>query len=812
MDLNPAQKRLVEAEPSGHSLIRGVAGSGKTTVALHRALFLRRNYCFEPGDKILLVTFNRTLINYMRHLLNKLEDKDYYRNIFSSDERTVDVRTVDSLAYQYQPVKSDVRLPGNNERYSLIEECIVELRKHLDSPILDRKNIPFLLNEIKWIKACNYMELEEYQHVDRIGRQSFESGEGPQRLAKGSPARKAIYELMLLYTKKINERGHFDFLDCALAALNHASIEEKDKYTHIIIDEAQDLTRVQLELLKLLYAHKKHSSFTVIMDTAQSIYPHAWLVKGRSFTSIGFDMSGKSHILSKSNRNTRQIAQTAYGLIQDDENITGDEHYVIPSVIDKQGTEPVFRRHESEKEEARYVCARIKELTAGRYSFNDIAVIARLHQQLDYIQEHLTEAGIPCYRPRKRGEAIDERAVHLLTMHAIKGLEFKVVLIIGLNERVMPLIPGEAIHEDSKLIESNERKLLYVGMTRATEMLFLSSSGTPSPFIAGIEAMLRLSHRAKIKSFYRVNPEDYLFRDRLHSLWSSEEKVRQWMLKELLHTYGYPLLLIDLEYKVSSFSGTGGSVDIVIYKHGSRAPDIFIETKAPGSDLAKGCRPLESYMSHCRSCRYGVLTDGTEMQVIDQDFSEVDDIPAYIPSPQMPQVEEYYYTEVRAPRGHRFIFDGFFPGTIIEKMDEAEREFGAADLVEIPVFHRIAAGAPGFMNDQSEDRFCLPREWVKGKGDGRLFMLKVEGDSMIGVDINHGDYVLARKQETAENTDIVVAALGEEATLKEFMKIGGRVFLIPKNSKYSRIEVESERARVLGKVIGIVKPRRADAG
>ena len=105
------------------------------------------------------------------------------------------------------------------------------------------------------------------------------------------------------------------------------------------------------------------------------------------------------------------------------------------------------------------------------------------------------------------------------------------------------------------------------------------------------------------------------------------------------------------------------------------------------------------------------------------------------------------------------------------------------------------------MNDQAEDCFYLPREWIRG--GGRLFMLKVEGDSMTGVDINHGDYVLVRKQETAENTDIVVAALGEEATLKEFMMIGDRVYLIPKNKNYSRIEVKSEQARVLGKVLGL---------
>ena len=65
MDLNPAQKRLVEAEPSGRLI--GCGRFGNDGGAAPGPL-LRRNYCFEPGDKILLVTFNRTLINYMRHL------------------------------------------------------------------------------------------------------------------------------------------------------------------------------------------------------------------------------------------------------------------------------------------------------------------------------------------------------------------------------------------------------------------------------------------------------------------------------------------------------------------------------------------------------------------------------------------------------------------------------------------------------------------------------------------------------------------------------------------------------------------------
>ena len=59
MDLNVEQSKLVEAEPNGFTLIKGIAGSGKTTIALHRTLFLHRNYCHNPDDRILLATYNQ---------------------------------------------------------------------------------------------------------------------------------------------------------------------------------------------------------------------------------------------------------------------------------------------------------------------------------------------------------------------------------------------------------------------------------------------------------------------------------------------------------------------------------------------------------------------------------------------------------------------------------------------------------------------------------------------------------------------------------------------------------------------------------
>ncbi len=88
---------------------------------------------------------------------------------------------------------------------------------------------------------------------------------------------------------------------------------------------------------------KDYSSILFVADTAQSIYDASWLIKGRSFTSIGLDMTGKSNSLAKNYRTATQIAEAAYSLNQGDGEIMGDDNFVKPSLIDKQGTYPVFR-------------------------------------------------------------------------------------------------------------------------------------------------------------------------------------------------------------------------------------------------------------------------------------------------------------------------------------------------------------------------------------------------------------------------------------------------------------------------------------
>lgn len=118
----------------------------------------------------------------------------------------------------------------------------------------------------------------------------------------------------------------------------------------------------------------------------------------------------------------------------------------------------------------------------------------------------------------------------------------------------------------------------------------------------------------------------------------------------------------------------------------------------------------------------------------------------------------------------------------------------------VPVLGRIAAGGPILAEEAVETVFPLPQELV---GDGELFLLRVAGDSMVDAAICDGDWVVVRRQQTAESGEIVAALLEDEATVKTLKRSGGHVWLMPHNPAYEPIP--GDDARVLGKVVTVLR-------
>jgi repressor LexA len=134
----------------------------------------------------------------------------------------------------------------------------------------------------------------------------------------------------------------------------------------------------------------------------------------------------------------------------------------------------------------------------------------------------------------------------------------------------------------------------------------------------------------------------------------------------------------------------------------------------------------------------------------------------------------------------------------------ASRRQTANDAAGIPIVGRVAAGLPLLAQENIEDMIQLPKEWAPAGA----FLLKVQGNSMEGAHILDGDYVLVHPQKTATNGEIVVALIGEEATVKRFYRTESGITLKAENPKYEPIEIERSDAAsfsIIGRVMGVLR-------
>lgn len=132
-----------------------------------------------------------------------------------------------------------------------------------------------------------------------------------------------------------------------------------------------------------------------------------------------------------------------------------------------------------------------------------------------------------------------------------------------------------------------------------------------------------------------------------------------------------------------------------------------------------------------------------------------------------------------------------------EKIDEVSI---VDDIINVPIIGNVAAGTPILAEENVEDTYPLPSAFI---GKNECFMLNVKGDSMINAGILDGDMVIVKKQDTANDHDLVVALIEDEATVKTFFKEKNRIRLQPENPAYDPIY--STDCKIVGKVIGVIR-------
>ncbi len=211
-------------------VVLGTAGSGKTTIALLRAMKMAETY---PDDKVLLLTYNRTLINYMEFIL-------------SNKPKNLVIENYHKFARGY--LNSRGKMKHNcilNSKNELIQEAVNAVKKiYPNETTLDR-HIDIFIDEIEWIQKMGISNKNAYIKVERTGRSDT------RILRKNRPF---FYEVFEKYLDLRNENGYlYDWDSLALAICEEAKYDDMERYyRYILIDEGQDFSPMMLKSLSLL--------------------------------------------------------------------------------------------------------------------------------------------------------------------------------------------------------------------------------------------------------------------------------------------------------------------------------------------------------------------------------------------------------------------------------------------------------------------------------------------------------------------------------------------------------------------------------
>lgn len=455
--LHPDQRSLVERTFSGPARLRGISGSGKTVVALHRAKRLAKD-ALRKGEKILFTTFDKGLAQAAGHLLDTL---------CGPERAAIEVTHLHRWCLDYLSFRG-----LGSPKYS--PDTSKQLRNDALSNLTPahRDAMKSVTQEYIWSEIDFMMgrflhdETRDYRTTDRSGRGRALSPE----------QRRAILDIYSWYHQELLKRGLVDpaeFVRMAYRLRLNGEQTESD-YAAVIVDEVQDISEIALRLLHSLVGDRD-DGLLLVGDATQRIFTRGYSLKG-----LGIDIAGRGLVLRKNYRNTKQILEAAFPLIEKEwkEDITQAEIPVPdlrPEFSIREGCRPIVVRCTEEGAEARFLAAEIAALLKYKhYSPGDICVLARNRHYRDLALASLKGADIPVYlfRDPDAGEVSpDENAVRVSSLHGAKGHEFGTVFVVGAAEGIIPLGSGL----DAQTL-SSEAAVLYVGMTRARDLLYLSYS------------------------------------------------------------------------------------------------------------------------------------------------------------------------------------------------------------------------------------------------------------------------------------------------------------------------------------------------
>jgi len=443
--LHPAQRAPVNRVWNGPARVSGSAGTGKTIVALHRAVHLAS----RPGARVLLTTFSKTLA---KSLAGKVE---LMTEALLDARQRLSVRAIDQAA---QELHTDAFGQQNLATTAQIRAAI----KAAADAGLGAGHAPEFLFE-EWdelVDAWGLHDLDAYAQVPRIGR----------RTRLGPKQREGAWEVFAFVRQRLSARNVVTPAEIYGRLSAWVDAGGRLPFTHMVVDEAQDLSVAQARFLAAVGRVGESDSLFFTGDLGQRIFhlPFSW-------ARLGLDVRGRAQVLKVCYRTSHQIRSTADRLLEPElVDLDGNEETRRGTVSVFDGPEPLVRLFADEAAETAGVSDWLRARRDEGMAEHELAVLVRGQQQLGRARAAAKAAGLE---------------IPVILMHDTKGLEFRAVAVMALDDDVLPdpeRLAGVGDVADIGAIQDTERHLLYVAATRARDRLMLSGVAPGSEFLDDI--------------------------------------------------------------------------------------------------------------------------------------------------------------------------------------------------------------------------------------------------------------------------------------------------------------------------------------
>ena len=454
--LHPVQRTFVERDYNGPARIAGSAGTGKTIVALHRAVFLARKH---TRARVLLTTFSTALSNALKTKLNRLigNEPDVRDRIW--------VRPITGIGYEiYSEVFDQPNIASSAVIKSLLKQASAKADEKRFTP-------RFLFGE--WANVVDAWQLrtwDAYRDVSRLGRKT--------RI--GGKQRETLWSIFERVRAGLDRRKVVTWSDVFGGVTGHLESSGDRPFDFVVIDEAQDIGVAELRFLAAL-GKARSDSLYFTGDLGQRIFQQPF-----SWKSLGVDVRGRSHRLRVNYRTSHQIRSYADRLLPSSlADVDGIVEVRRGTVSVFNGPAPTIRVLDDPDREATAVGEWIADRLKGGIQPNEIGVFVRTGGQLKRAWAAVKAAGA---KANELSDKVETTAGHVSvsTMHLAKGLEFRAVAVMACDDEIVPLQERiETVSDDSDLEEvyNTERHLLYVACTRARDHLLVTGVEPASEFL-----------------------------------------------------------------------------------------------------------------------------------------------------------------------------------------------------------------------------------------------------------------------------------------------------------------------------------------